>query len=158
MPTVRFNEIFRQARQSMIIVNAHRVNSGQMPTFGEQWGLTGGIVTAVDLVRGLGVMAEMDLPTVEATGLAQRYQFQGREASAVGGPMAITVPGRGAGWTVPSTTLTVVPTILRTQLRPVSATIRAPVPSMARPDGVDNDTVVVVRSVDSLVVCSPWPG
>ena len=31
VPTVRFNEIFRQARQSMIIVNAHRVNSGQMP-------------------------------------------------------------------------------------------------------------------------------
>jgi exodeoxyribonuclease V alpha subunit len=32
VPTVRFNEIFRQARRSMIIVNAHRVNNGQMPT------------------------------------------------------------------------------------------------------------------------------
>ncbi len=36
VPTVRFNEIFRQARQSMIIVNAHRVNNGQMPDFDEQ--------------------------------------------------------------------------------------------------------------------------
>ncbi len=33
VPTVRFNEIFRQARQSEIIVNAHRVNNGQMPDF-----------------------------------------------------------------------------------------------------------------------------
>jgi len=31
LTTVRLNEIFRQSRQSMIIVNAHRVNSGQMP-------------------------------------------------------------------------------------------------------------------------------
>ncbi len=31
VPVVRLNEIFRQSRQSMIIVNAHRVNSGQMP-------------------------------------------------------------------------------------------------------------------------------
>ncbi len=30
-PVVRLNEIFRQSRESMIIVNAHRVNSGQMP-------------------------------------------------------------------------------------------------------------------------------
>jgi len=35
VPTIRFDEIFRQARQSMIIVNAHRVNNGQMPTLGE---------------------------------------------------------------------------------------------------------------------------
>ena len=34
VPTIRFNEIFRQARESMIVVNAHRVNSGQMPTSG----------------------------------------------------------------------------------------------------------------------------
>ncbi|MGD0234324.1 MAG: ATP-dependent RecD-like DNA helicase [Syntrophorhabdales bacterium] len=36
VPTIRFNEIFRQARQSAIIVNAHRVNSGQMPDFDGQ--------------------------------------------------------------------------------------------------------------------------
>ncbi|HAM52350.1 MAG TPA: ATP-dependent RecD-like DNA helicase [Nitrospiraceae bacterium] len=31
IPTVRLNEIFRQAKESMIIVNAHRINSGEMP-------------------------------------------------------------------------------------------------------------------------------
>ncbi len=31
IPTVRLAEIFRQAKESMIIVNAHRVNSGEMP-------------------------------------------------------------------------------------------------------------------------------
>ena len=30
-PVVRLNEIFRQSRESMIVVNAHRVNEGQMP-------------------------------------------------------------------------------------------------------------------------------
>jgi exodeoxyribonuclease V alpha subunit len=36
LPTIRFNEIFRQARESMIVVNAHRVNNGQMPTAGTE--------------------------------------------------------------------------------------------------------------------------
>lgn len=31
--TVRLTEIFRQAKESLIIVNAHRVNSGEMPLF-----------------------------------------------------------------------------------------------------------------------------
>lgn len=31
IPTVRLDEIFRQSRESMIIVNAHRVNRGEMP-------------------------------------------------------------------------------------------------------------------------------
>ncbi len=31
IPTVRLNEIFRQAKESMITVNAHRVNNGEMP-------------------------------------------------------------------------------------------------------------------------------
>jgi exodeoxyribonuclease V alpha subunit len=33
LPTVRLNEIFRQSRRSMIIVNAHRINNGEMPFF-----------------------------------------------------------------------------------------------------------------------------
>jgi exodeoxyribonuclease V alpha subunit len=33
IPTVRLNEIFRQAKESMIIINAHRINSGDMPLF-----------------------------------------------------------------------------------------------------------------------------
>src|SRR6266699_2399484 len=31
LPTVRLTELFRQAQQSKIIVNAHRINAGQMP-------------------------------------------------------------------------------------------------------------------------------
>ena len=31
LPTVRLTEIFRQAQQSLIVMNAHRVNSGQLP-------------------------------------------------------------------------------------------------------------------------------
>jgi exodeoxyribonuclease V alpha subunit len=31
VPTVRLDEIFRQSQKSMIVVNAHRINSGQMP-------------------------------------------------------------------------------------------------------------------------------
>ena len=32
MPTVRLTELFRQAQQSQIVVNAHRINAGQMPS------------------------------------------------------------------------------------------------------------------------------
>ena len=31
LPTVRLTEIFRQAQESLIVMNAHRVNSGEMP-------------------------------------------------------------------------------------------------------------------------------
>ncbi len=31
LPTVRLTEIFRQAQQSLIVMNAHRINNGQMP-------------------------------------------------------------------------------------------------------------------------------
>lgn len=33
IPAVRLTEIFRQSKESLIIVNAHRVNNGQMPIF-----------------------------------------------------------------------------------------------------------------------------
>jgi exodeoxyribonuclease V alpha subunit len=33
IPVVRLTEIFRQAEESLIVVNAHRVNNGQMPEF-----------------------------------------------------------------------------------------------------------------------------
>jgi exodeoxyribonuclease V alpha subunit len=36
-PVTVLNEIFRQAEQSGIVVNAHRVNSGQMPEFDEDY-------------------------------------------------------------------------------------------------------------------------
>jgi exodeoxyribonuclease V alpha subunit len=33
VPVMERNEIFRQARESLIIVNAHKINQGLMPTF-----------------------------------------------------------------------------------------------------------------------------
>jgi len=38
VPVVHLNEIFRQARQSLIIVNAHRINQGKMPHTGSDRG------------------------------------------------------------------------------------------------------------------------
>ncbi len=35
--TVRLNEIFRQARESRIVVNAHKINAGEMPDFDEDY-------------------------------------------------------------------------------------------------------------------------
>lgn len=35
-PVVHLNEIYRQSRESMIIVNAHRINSGEMPFLDER--------------------------------------------------------------------------------------------------------------------------
>jgi exodeoxyribonuclease V alpha subunit len=35
VPIVRLTEIFRQAAQSRIIINAHRINEGRMPEFGD---------------------------------------------------------------------------------------------------------------------------
>lgn len=39
IPTVRLTEIFRQAAESLIIVNAHRINQGQLPQAAEGEGL-----------------------------------------------------------------------------------------------------------------------
>ncbi len=38
VPVVRLNEVFRQAAESRIIVNAHRINQGQMPEWAAQPG------------------------------------------------------------------------------------------------------------------------
>jgi exodeoxyribonuclease V alpha subunit len=35
VPVVRLNEIFRQAAQSLIVTNAHRIHDGEMPELGE---------------------------------------------------------------------------------------------------------------------------
>lgn len=36
IPTMRLTEIFRQAEESLIVVNAHRINRGEMPRFNQQ--------------------------------------------------------------------------------------------------------------------------
>ena len=40
VPTVELNEIFRQAKTSRIIINAHRINRGKMPSFPQAGGKT----------------------------------------------------------------------------------------------------------------------
>jgi exodeoxyribonuclease V alpha subunit len=42
VPFVELNEIFRQSRESLIVVNAHRIRNGQMPVFARQGGFSGG--------------------------------------------------------------------------------------------------------------------
>lgn len=56
-----------------------------LPTFEAMWGLTGGIVTAVDLVRGLGVLAEMALPVVEGANAWYDTNYEGKRDAAIAG-------------------------------------------------------------------------
>ena len=79
-------------------VNRHRIDEGKHPAtqiwlwgqgrplelvpFPKRYGLTGGIVTAVDLVRGLGVLAGLETPKVEgATGFLDT-NYAGKVAAA----------------------------------------------------------------------------
>ena len=53
MPVVRLNEIFRQAGESSIIVNAHRINQGLMPSYRPQPGkIEGFFLYPADRARG----------------------------------------------------------------------------------------------------------
>ena len=38
VPVVRLTEVFRQAAQSRVIINAHRINRGEMPDLGRTQG------------------------------------------------------------------------------------------------------------------------
>ena len=40
VPVIRLTEVFRQAAESRVIVNAHRINQGQMPELGRPEGET----------------------------------------------------------------------------------------------------------------------
>lgn len=54
----------------------------KLPSFGEQYGLKGGIISAVDLVRGIGVLAGLEpIPVPGATGyLNTNYQGKAHQA------------------------------------------------------------------------------
>jgi len=53
MPVVRLTEIFRQAAQSQVVVNAHRVNRGQMPDLTAQEGSDFFFVEAAEPEEGV---------------------------------------------------------------------------------------------------------
>jgi exodeoxyribonuclease V alpha subunit len=48
IPVVRLTEVFRQAAESKIVVNAHRINQGQMPELGAKEGSDFFFVDAID--------------------------------------------------------------------------------------------------------------
>ncbi|MFN8053062.1 MAG: 2,3-bisphosphoglycerate-independent phosphoglycerate mutase [Acidimicrobiales bacterium] len=57
----------------------------QMTPFVERFGLRGGIVTAVDLVRGLGVLTDMELPTVPGANGWYDTNYEGKRDAAIAG-------------------------------------------------------------------------
>lgn len=56
-----------------------------MPSFVSRTGRRGGIVTAVDLVRGLGVLADMELPTVEGATAWYDTSYENKRDAALAG-------------------------------------------------------------------------
>ena len=56
-----------------------------MPSFVDQHGVTGGITTAVDLVRGLGVLTDMDLPEVAGATAGYDTDYGAQRDAAVAG-------------------------------------------------------------------------
>jgi len=59
VPTVRLTEIFRQAGQSLIVRNAHRIHDGEMPELGPRQG-EGAAVSTEEIKRDFFVMEEED--------------------------------------------------------------------------------------------------
>jgi 2,3-bisphosphoglycerate-independent phosphoglycerate mutase len=56
-----------------------------MVPFAERHGVRGGIVTAVDLVRGLGVLCDMALPDVEGANAWYDTNYEGKRDAAIDG-------------------------------------------------------------------------
>jgi len=53
--------------------------------FADRYGVSGGIVTAVDLVRGLGVLTDMELPEVDGATAWYDTNYEGKRDAAVKG-------------------------------------------------------------------------
>ncbi len=56
-----------------------------MPSFTDHHGITGGITTAVDLVRGLGVLTDMELPDVEGANAGYENDYAAQRDAALAG-------------------------------------------------------------------------
>ncbi len=57
----------------------------QMPSFSDQFSRRAGMVTAVDLVRGLGVLTDMEIPTVEGANGWYDTNYEGKRDAAIAG-------------------------------------------------------------------------
>ena len=56
-----------------------------MTSFAERFGKRAGMVTAVDLVRGLGVLTDMEIPTVEGANGWYDTNYEGKRDAAIAG-------------------------------------------------------------------------
>ena len=57
----------------------------RMTPFADQYGCRAGMVTAVDLVRGLGVLTDMEIPTVEGANGWYDTNYEGKRDAAIAG-------------------------------------------------------------------------
>lgn len=55
----------------------------QMPSFQQQWGVSAGLVTAVDLVRGLGILTDMKIVEVEGATAWYDTNYEGKRDAAL---------------------------------------------------------------------------
>ncbi len=68
VPTVRLTEIFRQAQQSLIVQNAHRIVQGQMP-------LKGGAKDDFFMIESIGLACQRLICDLVSTRLPKAYGF-----------------------------------------------------------------------------------
>ena len=59
IPTVRLTELFRQAQQSQIVVNAHRINAGQMPSLKREQKTDSFFISEDDPVRAQRLVLDL---------------------------------------------------------------------------------------------------
>jgi 2,3-bisphosphoglycerate-independent phosphoglycerate mutase len=57
----------------------------RMQGFADRYGISGGIVTAVDLVRGLGVLTGLDTPSVSGANAWYDTNYEGKRDAAIDG-------------------------------------------------------------------------
>lgn len=98
-------EFYRLMRDSFEILNHHPVNEArrarglkpansawlwspgkkpQMPNFKEKWGLNGAVISAVDLIKGIGLCAGMKSIDVEGATGNVRTNYRGKAEAAIG--------------------------------------------------------------------------
>ena len=68
LPTVRLNEIFRQAQKSMIVQNAHRIVEGQMP-------IKGGRDKEIIMIESTGLACQRLICDLVSTRLPKSYGY-----------------------------------------------------------------------------------
>ncbi len=97
-------EFLRMMRESFDVLNHHPVNEArrarglkpansawfwspgrkpQLPSFGEKWGVDGAVISAVDLIKGIGLCAGMESIDVEGATGNVHTNYAGKAAAAI---------------------------------------------------------------------------